>query len=81
MCSRSCLDLLFGFRIRLIICHQQPSLIDKLSLTLLGSNDFSFAAILPSTAPARAAQAFAPLLFGLLLDAVGVSALFERGRA
>jgi hypothetical protein len=27
-------------------------------------------------APARAAQAFAPLLFGLLLDAVGVSALF-----
>jgi hypothetical protein len=27
-------------------------------------------------APARAAQAFAPLLFGLLLDAMGVSALF-----
>lgn len=27
-------------------------------------------------APARAAQAFAPLLFGLLLDAVGVSAIF-----
>ena len=27
-------------------------------------------------APARAAQAFAPLLFGLLLDAIGVSALF-----
>jgi MFS family permease len=27
-------------------------------------------------APARTAQAFAPLLFGLLLDAIGVSALF-----
>jgi len=27
-------------------------------------------------APARAAQAFAPLLFGLLLDAIGVSALY-----
>jgi hypothetical protein len=26
-------------------------------------------------APARAAQAFAPLLFGLLLDAIGLSAL------
>jgi hypothetical protein len=27
-------------------------------------------------APARAAQAFAPLLFGLLIDAMGVSAIF-----
>ena len=30
-------------------------------------------------APARAAQAFAPLLFGLLLDAIGPSALIVSG--